>query len=227
MHVISSMATRQVLSDLAAQFETQTGISIDLESVGGVDAARRVAAGEKFDVVILASTAIDALIQSGQIRAGSRVDLMQSGVAIAVREGAPSISISTEDDVKRAVLEARTLGYSTGPSGVYLAKLFERWGIAADIQPRVVPAPPGVPVGALVAKGEAELGFQQLSELLHVKGITILGPLPAAIQTTTVFSAGTMTASGKSQVVKQFLDFVNSPAAVAEKMRHGMMPAEK
>ena len=130
---ISSMATRQVLADLVANFQRQTGQSVHIESVGGVDAAKRVQAGEAFDVVILASDAIDKLIASGQVLPG-RVDLVHSGVAVAVRAGAAQPDISSEDAVRAAVLAARSVSYSTGPSGVALAKLFERWGIAEQIK---------------------------------------------------------------------------------------------
>lgn len=223
------MATRQILSELTAAFEQQTGHVAVIEAVGGVDAAKRVQAGEVFDVVILGSDAIDKLILGGALQKSSRVDLVRSGVAVAVRAGAAVPDISTEDAVKRAVLAAPSISYSTGPSGVALAKLFERWGIAAQIKDRMVPAPPGVPVGSLVAKGEVALGFQQLSELLNVQGIAIVGPLPPAIQITTIFSAGLpstlVTGSPQAAAVKALLEFMNSPEAAHAKRRQGMEPA--
>lgn len=226
---ISSMATRQVLAELVAGFQQQSACAVTMEAVGGVDAAKRVQAGEAFDVVVLASDAIDKLIASGHIHAGSKVDLVRSGVAACVRAGAPLPDISSEDAVKRAVLAARSISCSTGPSGVALAKLFERWGIAADIQGRMVQAPPGVPVGTLVARGEVELGFQQLSELLHVEGITVVGPLPPAIQIITTFSAGVhaSVAAGSQQAerVHAMLDYMRSPQAAEAKLRQGMEPA--
>ena len=112
-----------------------------------------------------------------------------------MRAGATKPDISRTEAVRATVLAAKNLSYSTGPSGVALAKLFEIWGIAEEIQPRIVQAPPGVPVGRLVARGEVELGFQQLSELIHLEGITLLGPLPAEIQITTTFSAAISLAS--------------------------------
>jgi len=223
---ISSMATRQLLAELVADYEKQANIEIAIESVGGVDAAKRVMnsgqTGEAFDVVILASDAIDKLIAAGHIDPTSKVNLVNSGVAVAVKAGATTPDISSEAAVKAAVLAAKTISYSTGPSGVALAKLFERWGIEQQIASRVVQAPPGVPVGSLVAKGEVELGFQQLSELIHLDGIRIVGPLPPEIQITTTFSAGVCTASTQADAVKAMLAYMTSPAASAAKLRQGM-----
>ncbi|MCZ8251940.1 MAG: substrate-binding domain-containing protein [Hylemonella sp.] len=222
---ISSMATRLVLAELAEAYERASGQRLRIESVGGVDAAKRVAAGEAFDVVILASDAIDKLIAAGHVLAGSRVDLVHSGVAVAVRAGAARPDISSEDAVRAAVQAAPSLSYSTGPSGVALAKLFERWGLAEDLQSRIVTPPPGIPVGSLVAKGEVALGFQQLSELINLEGITVLGPLPPAIQITTTFSAGICSASHQPEAVRALLDYLRSPATAEAKRRQGMEPA--
>ncbi len=218
---ISSMATRALLAELTAAY----GSRVAIESVGGVDAAKRVAAGEAFDVVVLAADAIDKLVAAGRVLAGSKVDLVHSGVAVAVKAGAAHPDIASEEAVKRAVLAAPTLGYSTGPSGVQLAKLFERWGIAQEIAPRIVQAPPGVPVGTLVARGEVALGFQQLSELMSLPGIDVLGPLPPAIQITTTFSAGVCAASSQPDAARALLAFLAAPGKAATKRQHGMEPA--
>ncbi len=223
--IISSMATRLVLADLAAQCRQATGQAVAIESVGGVDAARRVQAGEAFDVVMLASHAIDQLIEAGKIVHGSRVDLVRSGVAIAVRAGAPRPDVSTEAAVRQAVLAARSLSYSTGPSGVHLNRLFERWGIADAIKGRIVQAPPGVPVGSLVADGRVELGFQQLSELLNLPGIDVIGPLPPAIQIITTFSGGVSVTCQRPEAARAMLAYMASPAAAEAKRRQGMEPA--
>ncbi len=222
---ISSMATRQVLAELVERFQQKTGQSVRIESVGGVDAAKRVQAGEAFDVVILASDAIDKLMASGHVQPDSKVDLVRSGVAVAVRAGAPKPDISSEDAVRTAVLAARNISYSTGPSGVALARLFERWGIAEQIKDRIVTSPPGIPVGSLVAKGEVELGFQQLSELINLDGITVLGPLPPAVQIITTFSAGVCAGSQQGDAVRAMLADMNSPDAADAKRRQGMDPA--
>jgi molybdate transport system substrate-binding protein len=225
LRIISSMATRQVLADLVAQFERTSLHRVSTESVGGVDAAKRVQAGEAFDAVVLAANAIDQLIAAGRVVAGSRVDLVNSGVAVAVRAGSARPDIATEDSLKRAVLAAPSIGYSTGPSGVQLAKLFERWGIAEQIKRRIVQAPPGVPVGSLVAQGEVALGFQQLSELMNLPGIEVLGPLPTAIQIITTFSGGVAVASTQADAVREMLTFMAAPATAGVKRRNGMAPA--
>jgi molybdate transport system substrate-binding protein len=225
LHGISSMATRQVLAELVQAYGEATGHTVAVESVGGVDAAKRVAAGEPFDFVVLAADAIDKLLAAGHAVAGSRVDLAVSGVAVAVKAGAPRLDIASEQALKRAVLAAPTVGYSTGPSGVALVKLFERWGIAQDLQGRLVQAPPGIPVGALVARGDVALGFQQLSELIHLEGITVLGPMPQPVQIDTTFAAALCAASRQPDAVRELLAFLTSPEAASAKLRNGMEPA--
>lgn len=223
---ISSMATRLVLADLLSEFEKASGVAVAVESVGGVDAAKRVAAGEHFDVVVLASDAIDKLIAAGHLAAGSRVDLVHSGVSVAVKSGAPVPDLGSEAAVREAVLAAPTIGYSTGPSGTALMQLFERWGIAGALQGRLVQARAGVPVASLVASGEVALGFQQLSELLNVAGIEVVGPLPEAIQIVTTFSAAlpAQPDAGSIEAVRALLEFLCSAETAGVKRRHGMAP---
>jgi molybdate transport system substrate-binding protein len=219
------MATRLLLGELTADFAQSAGITVKVESIGGVDAARRVMADEVFDIVVLASDAIDKLEAAGKLFPGSRVDLVHSGVAVAVAAGAQTPDISTEDAVRDAVLAARTLSYSTGPSGVALARLFERWGVAEQLRDRIVTPPPGVPVGSLVASGEVALGFQQLSELMNVEGIRVLGPLPPAIQITTTFTAAVCATATQPEAESAAIAFMASDAAADAKRRQGMDPA--
>lgn len=221
---ISSMATRQLLAALVSP-HAGTRLEVAFDSVGGVDAARRVQAGEAFDVVVLASDAIDKLVAGGHALAGSRVDIVRSDVAIAVRAGAPRPDIGSEDAVRRAVLAAPTIGYSTGPSGTALLQLFQRWGIAEQVRERTVQARPGIPVGSMVANGEVALGFQQFSELKDLPGIAVLGLLPPAIQVTTVFSGAVCTASRHPEAARELLASLASPATAATKQQHGMAPA--
>lgn len=222
---ISSMATRLVLADLTAAAASATGIAARIESVGGVDAARRVQDGEAFDMVILAADAIDRLLAGGHVVAGSRVDLVRSPVAVAVTAGAPRPDIGSEAGVRSAVRSARRIGFSTGPSGTHLQRLFERWGLAAELEGRLHQAPPGVPVGRLVAGGECDLGFQQLSELMHEPGIELLGVLPPDIAFITTFAAGCCRAGSQPEAVRAWLDCAASPATAGIKRRHGMEPA--
>lgn len=222
---ISSMAARLVLAELAGAYRQRNGVDVAFESVGGVDAARRVQAGESFDVVVLDADAIDRLVAAGRVVADSKTGLVRSRVAIAVREGSARPDIGSEEALKRAVLAARTLGHSTGPSGTALMQLFERWGIADTVRERIVQALPGVPVGKLVADGEVELGFQQLSEMMRLPGIDVLGPMPPGCEIVTTFSAGLCAASTQPEAVRALIDFMHSPAATDAKRRHGMEPA--
>ena len=220
------MATKPLLADLVALYQRHApGVLVQVESVGGVDAAKRVQAGEAFDGVVLASDAIDRLVASGHVLTGSRADLVLSGVAVAVPAGQMAPDISTEAALKAAILAAPSLGYSTGPSGVQLAKQFEVWGITEQIKDRIVQAKPGVPVGALIAQGEVALGFQQLSEMRGVAGITVLGPLPDAVQITTTFSGSVAAISTQAQAVRDLLAFWTSPACKTLKEEHGMQAA--
>lgn len=225
LRVVSSMATRQVLSELLASRGERDIPGVALESVGGVDAAKRVRAGDAFDVVVLASDAIDALMAEGLLVHGTRVDLVRSVVAVAVRAGAPRPDLGSEAAVRRAVLAVRRVGYSTGPSGVHLAKLFERWGVTQSGATRIVQAPPGRPVAAMVAEGEVDLGFQQLAELINVAGVDVAGPLPEPIQLVTTFAGAVAAASARREASRALLAFLAAPAAAAAKRRHGMAPA--
>ena len=222
---ISSMATREVLAELAAAHGQRSGEPVQIESVGGVDAARRVQAGAPFDFVVLASDAIDKLAATGALLAGSKADLVRSPVAVAVREGAALPDLASEDALRRAVQAAATIGYSTGPSGTALLRLFERWGLAAELKPRLVQAPPGVPVGALVARGEVALGFQQLSELIHQDGIALAGVLPPPVAIITTFSGAVCAGSSRAEAARRLLAFMASPDADSAKRRQGMEPA--
>jgi molybdate transport system substrate-binding protein len=222
LKLLSSMATRELLNELFAQYERSSGQRVTAEAAGGVDVAKRVRAGEAVDVVVLSSTAIDSLIAAGSLLPDSRIDLVKSGVAIAVRTGASQPDVSSEEAVKRAVLSAKTLSYSTGPSGVYLEKLFERWGILEEIRSRIVVPPPGKPGGALVADGTVELGFQQLSELMTLPGIKVIGPLPPEIQTITLFSGGVSPGCSRPELGRALLEFMASPASAPAKRQFGM-----
>ena len=221
---ISSMATRLILAELTQRYEAANAVSAAIQSMGGVDAAKKVREGEAVDVVILASGPMAKLEAEGHLVAGSVKGFTRSGMAIAVRSGAPKPDISNEAAVKAAVLAAKAVCYSTGPSGDHLLQLCETWGVAAD-DPRLVKAPPGIPVGTFVADGKADIGFQQLSELIHVQGIEVLGPLPPEIQNVTVFAAGVAATSKQPEATAALIAYLASPQTAQVKQAQGMEPA--
>jgi molybdate transport system substrate-binding protein len=222
---ISSMAMRHVLAELARDYKIRSGDSVAVEAVGGIDAARRVASGEAFDFVVLAADAIDRLTVTGRVAAGSRTDLARSEVAMAIVAGAARPCIGDESAVRDAVMRARAVGYSTGPSGDHIVRLLERWGLIAGVAPRLVQASPGLPISTLLARGEVDIGFQQLSELIGVPGVDVVGPLPTPIQQSTIFSAALCMSSRQVAAVQALLAFLASPQADETKRRHGMEPA--
>ena len=222
--ILTSMATKEALAGLALEYPQAATQPIDIESAGGVKAAGRVRAGEALDVIVLAADVIDGLIADGKVLAGSRHDFASSGVTVCVRAGAAKPDISSAEAVKRAIVAAKTVCYSTGPSGVYLEKLFEQWGITDIVKAKLVVAPPGVAVGSFVADGKGEIGFQQLSELIHLPGIDIVGGLPEEIQKRTTFSAGIPVTCKNVEATRALLGFMVSPAAAATKRKNGMEP---
>jgi molybdate transport system substrate-binding protein len=225
---ISSMATKTALAALTQSYTAKTGTPVSVLSIGGVDATKRIVAGEAFDLVFLATDAIDKLIASGHVREGSRVDWVKSPVAVAVvsnsSAGAEPIDISSETAVLAAVIACESISYSTGPSGVYLANLFERWGVSELVKAKLVVAAPGVPVGSLIASGQVAFGFQQLTELLDVKGIQILGNLPQDIACITTFSSGITTASHSANIeaARAFQAYLASSETESIKHAQGM-----
>jgi len=224
---ISSMATRQILAELCGAYQQKTGRSVAIESVGGVDAAKRIRAGEKFDIVVLADDAMKKLEADGFLKSGSRAGFAESSIAVAVRSGTTRPDLTNEAAAKAAVLAARTVGYSTGPSGTHVLKLLEKWGIDAKDAKRVVQAPPGVPVGTLMARGEVELGFQQLSEFLEVSDIEVAGLLPPEIQSVTLFACGVGAQAGNEAGARDLIGYLTSSDTDATKWKHGMEPPRR
>ena len=227
IHLISSMATRETLNELIKLFEQTSDWRIKAESGGGVEMTKRVQANEPVDLVVLASASIDQLIAEGKLLAETRTDLVSSGIGIAVRAGARRFEIGSAEAVRDALLLARTVGYSTGPSGTYLLKMFQTLGVHDALKARLIQAPPGVPVASLIARDEVELGFQQVSELINAPGIELLGQLPAALQSVTTFTAATTTWAQNRQAIAELLKFMNSKPADAVKRRFGMEPVDQ
>jgi molybdate transport system substrate-binding protein len=216
------MATRHILRDLARDYESQTGARVEIRSMGGVEAAKSVRAGEATDIVVLASKVMASLEAEGHLAKGDTRDFARSEIGVAVRKGLALPSVASAQAVKQAVLDAQKICYSTGPSGDHLKALCEKWGMPPE---RVLIAPPGVPVATLVANGDADLGFQQLSELVGQPGIEVAGPLPPDIQAVTVFSAGIATMSPDPEGARAFVAYLASAKTGDAKRRHGMEPA--
>ena len=219
---LSSMATRQVLADLAADISRSQGIRVRFTSAGGVEVARRVRDGVLADLVVLADTAMAQLDADGLLVPGSLRPLFVSQVVAAVPMDRSPAPIDTERTLRDALLSADRIAYSTGPSGTALLDLVERWGLTAVLATRLVQAPPGVPVGALLARGDADLGFQQHSELMDAPGVVVLGPLPGAAAIRSTFSGGVLAGSGQPAVADQVLELLGSEAAAATAQARGM-----
>jgi molybdate transport system substrate-binding protein len=219
---LSSMATRHILADLAGDYEASHGTRVEIRSMGGVEAAKLVRAGEATDVVILASKVMASLEAEGHLAKGGTKDFARSEIGLAVRAGLAPPSVADEQAVRQAMGDARKICYSTGPSGDHLKALCEKWGVPPE---RVLIAPPGTPVATLVANGEADLGFQQLSELIGQPGIEVVGLLPPEIQAVTVFSAGIATTARDSESARAFVAYLASAKTRDAKRRHGMEPA--
>jgi molybdate transport system substrate-binding protein len=222
--VLSSLATREAYLELVPQFERETGHKIVTVWSGTTDIAKRLAAGEIHDLVVTSSTSQSELIEQGKIVGASLTALAHCGVGVAARAGLPRPDIGTAGAFKLAMLAAKTVAYSTGPSGVYVAKLFERLGIADAMKPKTRQVPSGMTVGPFVAKGEADIGFQQESELVHVPGIDYIGPLPPELQNVTIFSAGVHTQAAHPDAAEALLRFLTTPAAAAVMKKHGLQP---
>ena len=224
VRVLASNAIKAAYLELVPEFEKSSGHKVASTWSGTLDIKKRLAAGETYDLLIMAAPELDEFIKQGKLVAGSRIDLVKSGVGVAVKAGAPRPDISSAESIKAALLSAKSIGYSQGPSGTYLVGLFQKMGIADAIKDKVKVSVVGQPVGNMVASGEAEIGFQQVSELLPVKGIDFLGPLPASIQQITTFSAGQFADAKEPAAAKALAAFLAAPAATPVKKKHGLDP---
>jgi molybdate transport system substrate-binding protein len=223
--VICSNGFAAVMQELGPQYERATGhkliVSYGLAAVLG----KTIEGGEAFDLTILAPPQIDALIQRGKIAADSRTVLARSGIGVMVRSGAPKPDISTVDAFKRALINAKSIAFPPqGQSGIYLTGLIERLGLTAALKTKMMPIANGPLTGETVARGEAELGITPIGELLAVKGVALVGPLPAEVQNYIVQTAGVSAAAAQGMAARDFLKFLMVPAnahVIAEK---GMEP---
>jgi len=229
INVMSSGGFTAAYNELVPEFERTTQnkvVTVYGASMGGAPDSipSRLQRGEPADVVILASSGLDNLVEEGKVVAGSRVDLARSTIGMAVRAGAPKPDISTVDAFKRTLLEAKSIAYSASASGIYLStELFPRLGIADQIKDKSKRIE-SERVGTVVARGDAEIGFQQVSELLPIEGIDYVGPLPAEIQKVTIFSAGITTSAKEPDAAQALIEFLSSPAAAPTITKTGMEP---
>ncbi|HWN49427.1 MAG TPA: substrate-binding domain-containing protein [Xanthobacteraceae bacterium] len=220
--VIASNAVREPYRELVPVFEKATGHRVTIDWGGTVDIVRRVGAGEVADIVIIPAGRIDDFVKQGLLV--GRIDLARSGVGVAVRAGAPRPDVSSAAALRNTLLAARSIVLSSGPSSVYLPTLFQKMGIAEQIKSKIIQIGPGLPVGEAVARGEGEIGFTQISELMSVKGADYLGPLPADVQFITVFSAGLHAAAPAPDAARALIKFLTTPDAAPVLKRHGMEP---
>ena len=223
--VISSMATRHSLAAFAVAFELETKQAVAVVSIGGVDAARRIRAGEPFDVAVLAADAMQRLADEGFVDTATLTPVAASATALAVRAGFPRPCPTDAASLEQAVFGAETVAVSTGPSGVAVRKLLAGWGFGDSGGQSIIEAPAGVPVARLLADGRAVLGFQQLSELIGEPGIDVVGAVPASLLPLTIFSAGRCTRSAAERCASSFLAALSSPHFHAALRRHGLEPA--
>jgi len=224
IRVLASGATKEAYLELVPDFEKSSGHHVVTTWTGSANIKKQIAAGEVYDLVIVGATEIDAFIKEGRLVPGSRVDLMKSGVGVGVRAGAPKPDISSSGALKQTLLAAKSIGYSTGPSGDYVISLFERMGIADQVKPKLKQVPSGGRISEIITSGAAEIGFQQISELIHAPGVDYLGPLPSDVQKITVFSSGIHSAAKQPEAAKEFVKFLTAPPAAVVIKMHGMEP---
>lgn len=221
--VIGSPGFREAYSDLLPGFEKATGHKVTTIWGGVNEVANRVAQGEVADIVILPEKQINELIQAGKIDAGAKASVARSGVGLAIAAGATKIPVTSEG-IKEALLKAKTISWSTGPSGVHMQEVVRAWGIEDRVKGKVVIPPPDTPVGVVVARGGAEIGFQQVSELIRIDGIQYLGALPADIQETTVFSAAVHKNAAQAEAARALVKYLSAPEAAPAIRKTGMDP---
>jgi molybdate transport system substrate-binding protein len=225
LKVISTQATEEAYKELVTQFEKATGHKVTTFFSGTLNVQKKLAAGEPYDLILMAGPAIDEQIKLGKALAGSRVDLAASGTGLAVRKGAAKPDISSVDALKNTLLKVKSIGYSTGPSGLYMLTVFDKLGIADQVKGKLRQTPSGVFVGTLIANGDAEVGFQQISELVHFAGIDYVGPLPGDLQRMTMFSTGIHSGAKQADAARALQKFLTAPAAAPVIRKHGLEPA--
>ena len=225
MEMLCTNGVKSVMLDLVPAFERTSGTKVVITWGSTNGLLNDLEAGAGGDLAVLTAEAIDDLISRGKVVAGSRVDLARSGIGVAVRKGAKRPDIGSPEALKRALLAAKSVAHSkSGMSGIYFPTVLARLGIADVMKAKIVIPDPGTPIGEVVANGDAEIGIQQISELLPVAGIDIVGPLPAALQKITTFSAGVLTAAKEPDVATALVKFVAAESLRLLKQK-GLEPA--
>ena len=220
--MIASNAVREPYGELLPAFEKSSGHKVTVDWGGTVDIVKRVESGEIADIVIVPAARIDDLIAKGRL--ASRTDLVRSGVGVAARAGVPRPDVSSVEALRSTLLAAKSIVLSSGPSSLYMPTLFQKMGIADAVKPKIIQIAPGLGVGDTLARGEGEIGFTQMSELMSVKGIQYLGPLPAEVQFVTVFSAGLHASAPAPEAARALLKVLTGPDATPVLKSHGMEP---
>jgi molybdate transport system substrate-binding protein len=222
--VVSTGSFRGALTELAPAFEKTRGDKITTQWAGTDEIVRRLAAGDTLDIVIAPAPWIDNLTGRGWLVTGSRVDLANSGIGVAIRAGLPAIDVNSTDALRAALRKGHKIMLSNGVSGIYLTALFKKWGLAEELEPKIVRLPGSVEVADAMTRGEADIAFLQVAEWLEVKGVTFVGPLPADIQEVTAISSGLNKKAVAPDAARALLEFLASPAADAAKARSGLTP---
>lgn len=224
VRTLAANAVKGPLVELVAAFETATGHTVRMAWGGTEGIAARIERGEAVDIVLIGSDRLDRLLADGRLRAGTKREFARSGVGVAIRPGLPRPNVTTAAGVREAVLAAGRIAYSSGPSGAYVADMLARMGIGERIAGRVIKPASGIQVADLLARGEADLGFQQVSELLDASGIDYLGPLPADIQNVTIYALAQHPSAEASEAAQALARFLTRPEAAPAVVRAGMDP---
>ena len=223
--VLSTISAKEALIELVPEFEHASGHKVNITYAGGSGLADQIRNGKRADLFIGPEEFSDPLLKEGKLQAGTRTAFARSTTGLAVRAGAPKPDISTPEKLKNVLLAARTVSYSTGASGMHFVKVIEKLGIAETVVAKRIAPKPGELVGAVVARGDAEIGVQQLSELLPVKGIQILDPLPAELQQTIVYGATEFPGSTQRDAARAFVNFLRAEPAKKVLRKMGLEPA--
>jgi molybdate transport system substrate-binding protein len=222
--VIGSTAMTEFIGAVTPMFEHDSGHHVKASFLSGSVLPIKVKEGAPSDLIITTPESIDDLVKAGKVVAGSRVDFIRSSAGVAVKAGAPKPDISTPEAFKKALLAAKSVGISKGPSGVYMLSLLERLGIADAVKAKAVFTEPGQRVGLVIASGQAEIGVQQITELLAMPGIDFVGPLPAALQTTITYATARPTNAKETAAADTFVKFLSSKAVVPNARKMGLDP---